>query len=61
MSVPGSPVSRSEKASARFSTSRESWLETIVISGTTIASDERDGGHGARAERRPARREPLAP
>ena len=49
MNVSGSPVSSSEKASARASTWRESWLETIVITGTTMAIAERDGGHRAGA------------
>ena len=44
MNVAGSRVSSSENASARRSTSRESWFETIVTAGTTSASESATAG-----------------
>src|SRR5215207_544270 len=44
MNVRGSRVSSSENASARRSTSRESWFETIEITGATSASESATAG-----------------
>ena len=59
MNVAGSRVSSSENASARRSTSRESWFEIDRHGGHDERQRERHGGHGARAERGAARGEPL--
>ena len=55
----GASVSRSAKASARASTRRESWLETVVIAIETMASDTSSGGSTAGVPARPARCQPL--
>ena len=57
--VRGSRVSSSAKASARRSTSRESWLEIHVMGGTSSARERATAGTARGPERRVARREAL--
>ena len=62
MNASGSSVRRSAKSSARISTRRDSWLETVVTAPPTSASDSADGRQRVGAgSAPPVARPPSAP